>query len=65
MTLSITMLFYYAECHYAECYTFFTIKLNVVMLSVVLLNVVMLSVVAPEEHLGLVAFTDNANQWPA
>jgi hypothetical protein len=27
-----------------------------------MLNAVMLSVVAPEEHLGLVACTDNANQ---
>jgi len=33
MTLSITMLFYYAECHYTERRILFTIMLNVVMLS--------------------------------
>ncbi len=47
--------------------------LSVIMLSaafylllrnVVGLSVVMLSVVAPEEHLGLVSCTDNANQSP-
>jgi hypothetical protein len=34
MTLSITMLSYFADCHYAECPILFTIKLSVIMLSV-------------------------------
>jgi hypothetical protein len=52
MTLSITKLCQYAECHCAECLDLFIHMLNVVMLSdimlsVVRLNVVMLSVVTP------------------
>ncbi len=44
MTVSITML-----CYYAACRILFTIMLNVIMLSVVMLSVVMLSVVAPKK----------------
>jgi hypothetical protein len=40
MTMSITML-----CYYAECLILFTNMLNVVMVSVVMLSVVILSVV--------------------
>jgi len=46
MTLSITML-----CYYAECPILFNIMLSVIMLIVVMLNFVMLRVVAPK--LGL------------
>ncbi len=51
MTLSITMLCYYAECHhaecqYAECHILCAIAMNVVMLSgVVVLSIVILSVI--------------------
>jgi hypothetical protein len=48
MTLSITMLFNYAECHYAECHILFTIVLNVVMLCVI-----MISVVVPHNYRAL------------
>ncbi len=56
MTLSITMLCYYADCHYAECRCveyriLFIIMPNVVMLSVIMLKVVMLCIVAPYEPL--------------
>ena len=57
MTLSITLLYHYAECYYAECRVLFIVMLsdivlNVIMLnvdikSVVILGVVMLSVMAP------------------
>ncbi len=52
MTLSITKLFHYAECHCAECRDLFIGMLNAIMLSVNMLsiirvNVVRLSVVAP------------------
>jgi hypothetical protein len=47
MTLSITMLFYFAECHNAEFHILFTIMLNVIVLSVVMMSVVMLIVVVP------------------
>jgi hypothetical protein len=50
MTLSITILGYYAECHYAECRILFTIMLNVIMLSAIMLSVVMLSVLAPRSQ---------------
>ncbi len=43
MTLSITML-----CYYAECHVLFIIMLNVIILSVAMLNVVILNVVAPK-----------------
>jgi hypothetical protein len=43
MTLSITLLFYCAECHYAERRVLFII----IMLNVILPSVFMLSVVAP------------------
>jgi hypothetical protein len=32
MTLSITILCYYAQCSYDECHVLFTIMLNVIML---------------------------------
>jgi hypothetical protein len=47
MTLSITILCYYAEWHIADCHILFTIMLNVILLSVILRSIVMLSVVAP------------------
>ncbi len=58
VTLSITMLCYYAERHYAECPISFTnmmnvVMLNVVMLNVVMLNVIMLHIVAPTPSLTL------------
>ncbi len=40
MTLSLTMVFYYAEC-----LILFTIMLKVVMLNVIMVNVIMLNVV--------------------
>ncbi len=66
MTLSITILCYYAECQYAECLILFTIMLNVVMLNVVMLSVIMLSVimtsvVAPQEQ-PAAAFTKSSQK---
>jgi hypothetical protein len=46
ITLSIIMLYHYAECRYAECHILFINMLNAIMLNVIMLNVVMLSVVA-------------------
>jgi hypothetical protein len=45
MTLSITTLSRYGECHCAECRILFIVMLNVIMLNVFMLNDVMLSVV--------------------
>ncbi len=42
MTLSVTILYHYVDCHYAEC-----LDLFIDMLIVVMLNVIMLSVVVP------------------
>jgi hypothetical protein len=36
MTLSLTLLYHYAECRYAECLILLIIALNVIMLSVVM-----------------------------
>ncbi len=44
MTLGITKL-----CHYAECHILFTITLNVIMLNVVMLSDIVLSVMAPKK----------------
>ncbi len=45
MTLSITILCYYAESCYAECHILFTIMLYVIMLIVIMLSVVMMRVI--------------------
>jgi hypothetical protein len=45
MTLIVTMLYHYAECHCAEYPVLFIIMLNVIMLSVIMLSVIMLSAV--------------------
>jgi hypothetical protein len=45
MTLSITMLSYYAECHILFTIMLNVIVLRVIMLSVIMLNVIMLNVV--------------------
>ncbi len=37
MTLSITMIYHYAECHYSECHVLFIVMINVFMLSVIML----------------------------
>ncbi len=42
MTLNITVL-----CQYAECHILFSIMLNIIMLNVVMLSVIILSVIAP------------------
>jgi hypothetical protein len=57
MTLSITMINAYEECHDAKCLMLsVTIKPNImlsfIMLSVVLQNVIMLNVAAPFSELG-------------
>ncbi len=51
MTLSITMLYHYAECHYAECRFVFIVMRSVFVLIVVMLamlSVVMLGVAGPK-----------------
>ncbi len=48
MTLSIMIIYHYAECHCAECRDLFIGMLSVIILSVVRLNVVTLSVAAPD-----------------
>ncbi len=48
-TLSITMLYHYADCHYADCCILFIVMLGAFMLSVVMLSVAMLSVVMPSD----------------
>jgi hypothetical protein len=52
-TLSITMLYHYAECGILVIVMLNVIVLNVILLSVIILSVVMLSVVAPFERLFL------------
>jgi hypothetical protein len=37
MTLSITMLYQYAECHFSECHVLFIVMINVFMPSVIML----------------------------
>jgi hypothetical protein len=64
VTLSITTLYYYAEClyaechyaecHYAECHVLFIFMLSVITLSVVLLYVIILRVIVEvwKQHSG-------------
>jgi hypothetical protein len=44
MTLSITTLNRYGECHSAECRVLFIVMLNVIILNVFMLNVIILNV---------------------
>ncbi len=59
MTLKITMLCCYAECHNAECWISYVIMLKVITLSVIMLNVVMLNVLAPSWHIHFQAWALN------
>jgi hypothetical protein len=54
VTLSITMLFHYAECHYVVCPILIIVVLNDIMLNVVMPSVVMLNVVAPSKQAEVV-----------
>ncbi len=49
MTVSITALYHYIECHHGECQILFYVMLSVIMLSFVNVNVFMLSVVGPNK----------------
>ncbi len=45
MTLSLTILYLYAECRYAESRSLFVGMVNVLMVRVVMLSVIMLNVI--------------------